>query len=93
MTRCSPIVQGSTRAVDAEQRVPVALPEIQGARAERIARPARHADAALQIAQLRRSSGWRWIISLGGYQSGHSCFSRIVGVPDQAKPSRPTPTP
>ena len=38
-------------------------------------------------------SGCRLIISLGGYQSGHSCLFLIVATPDQPKPSRPTPTP
>src|SRR5687767_7850663 len=37
------------RPVDAVERVLVVLPQIQGARAERVARTARHADAALQI--------------------------------------------
>ena len=38
-------------------------------------------------------SGFRSIISLGGYQSGHSCLSRTVAVPDQLKPCLPTPMP
>src|SRR5687767_14308033 len=40
------------RPVDAEERVLTVLPEVHGARAERVAGAARHADAALQLAHL-----------------------------------------
>jgi len=40
------------RAVDAVERILVALPEIHGARAERVAWAARYTDAALQFAHL-----------------------------------------
>src|SRR4051794_38313751 len=63
------------------------------ARPERIEGPTRDADATSQLAKLRAKSGLRWIISLGGYQSGHSCLSWMTAVPDQAKPSLPAPTP
>src|SRR6266536_4994532 len=38
-------------------------------------------------------SGRRSSISLGGYQSGHSCLEWTVAMPDQPNPSPPTPTP
>src|SRR5215211_4971453 len=44
-------------AVDAEQRVLVALPQIHGARSQRIARSARHADAAPELARLPHELG------------------------------------
>src|ERR1043166_6137246 len=44
-------------AVDAVERVLVALPQIKRARAERVAGSARHADAALQLAHVRHQLG------------------------------------
>src|SRR5215216_6041270 len=44
-------------AVDAEQGVLVALPQVHGARSQRIARSARHADAAPELAHLPHELG------------------------------------
>src|SRR4029077_9673768 len=44
-------------AVDAVERVLVALPQIKRAGAERVARSAWHAEAALQLAHLRHQLG------------------------------------
>src|ERR1700694_581097 len=45
------------RAVDAEQRILVVLPQIERAGAERIARAARHADPAAQLAHVPHQFG------------------------------------
>ena len=79
--------------MDLIERVLIALPKVHGARPERIGRPTRDAEATLQLAQLAAKVGPALDHLLGGYQSGHSCLSWIVAVPDQAKPSFPTPTP
>src|SRR4051812_47920431 len=46
--------EGLHRAVDAVERVLVSLPEIERAGAERVARAAMHANAALEFAHLTR---------------------------------------
>src|ERR1700730_17291797 len=44
-------------------------------------------------AMKRGRYGWGWSLSGGGMQYGHSDLRSIVFVPDQVKPSRPTPMP
>ena len=57
------------------------LVQVKSHRAQRVFEAARH---------LLRKAAVTLRISVGGYQSGQTCFRLMVSVPVQSKPSRPT---